>query len=321
MSETVPPIQTRHLQMQYGATQVLHNVTLSIGRGEVVALLGPNGAGKTTTIEILEGFRVPSAGEVTVLGQTPHTAGEDWRARVGVVLQSWRDHGKWRIGEFLDYLGMYYTDYATPEVTRPWPTADLLERVGLSAKTDRRLDRLSGGERRRLDVAVGLLGRPEVLFLDEPTAGFDPQARRDFHELIRSLSDLETTIMLTTHDLSEAEILADRILVLAGGRIVADGSPDDLRHRMSATASVRFRRDGDLHTESTQDPVGYLREVLAAPGEITDLEVRRASLEEAYLTLVHQVETGTDTDAASFGILPDPAPGEPVESDLSPEEA
>ncbi|HLS45648.1 MAG TPA: ABC transporter ATP-binding protein [Ornithinicoccus sp.] len=305
MPGTGAAIQTRNLQMQYGATHVLDDVSLTIGRGEVVALLGPNGAGKTTTIEILEGFRVPSGGEVSVLGETPHTAGEAWRARVGVVLQSWRDHGKWRVEEFLDYLGLYYTDYATAEVSRPWPTTDLLERVGLAGKTERRLERLSGGERRRLDVAVGLLGRPEVLFLDEPTAGFDPQARRDFHELVQSLSDLDTTILLTTHDLTEAELLADRILVLAGGTIVADGTPDDLRHRMSATAKVRFRRDGQLHTESTEDPVSYLRDVLARPGEVIDLEVRRASLEEAYLALVHQVETGADTPPASFGILPD----------------
>ena len=308
MTGPAAAIQTKGLRMQYGATRVLDDVTLTITRGEVVALLGPNGAGKTTTIEILEGLRVPSAGEVSVLGETPHTASEAWRARVGVVLQSWRDHGKWRVEEFLDYLALYYTDYATPEVERPWPTGDLLERVGLGHKKQRRLDRLSGGERRRLDVAIGLVGRPEVLFLDEPTAGFDPQARHDFHELIRSLSDLDTTILLTTHDLGEAELLAGRILVLAGGTIVADGSPDDLRHRMSASASVRYRRDGALHTESTEDPVAHLREVLARPGEITELEVRRASLEEAYLALVHQVETGADTDPARFGILPDASP-------------
>lgn len=306
MTQTDVAITTTNLRMQYGATLVLDDVTLSIGRGEVVALLGPNGAGKTTTIEILEGFRVPSAGEVRVLDQAPHTAGEAWRAKVGVVLQSWRDHGKWRVEEFLDYLGLYYSDYATPQVARPWPTGDLLERVGLGAKKQRRLDRLSGGERRRLDVAVGLVGKPEVLFLDEPTAGFDPQARHEFHDLIRGLSDLDTTILLTTHDLGEAELLASRILVLAGGTIVADGTPDDLRHRMSANASVRYRRDGVLHTESTEDPVNYLREALALPGEITELEVRRASLEEAYLSLVHQVETGSDADPASFGIPPSP---------------
>ena len=304
MSTSNVPIQTRNLSMQYAATRVLEDVTVSIERGEVVALLGPNGAGKTTTIEILEGFRVPSGGEVHVLGEVPHRAGEAWRARVGVVLQSWRDHGKWEVGQFLDYLGMYYTDYATPQVQRPWPVADLLDRVGLSAKTRRRLDQLSGGERRRLDVAVGLLGRPEVLFLDEPTAGFDPQARRDFHALIRSLSDLDTTILLTTHDLTEAETLADRILVLAGGTIVADGSPDDLRLRMSAVARVSYRRDGELIHTSTEDPVGHLRELLATGTAIQDLEVRRPSLEEAYLNLVHQVETGTGQGTTSFGILP-----------------
>lgn len=309
---TAPAIElagiTRHFGTGSKLVRAVDGIDLTIARGEIVALLGPNGAGKTTTIEILEGFRVPSGGAVSVLGQTPHTAGEAWRARVGVVLQSWRDHGRWRVEEFLDYLALYYTAYATPEVPRPWPTADLLDRVGLGAKKQRRLDRLSGGERRRLDVAVGLVGRPEVLFLDEPTAGFDPQARHEFHDLIRGLSDVETTILLTTHDLAEAELLAGRILVLAGGSIVADGTPDDLRHRMSATASVRFRRDGRLHTESTEDPVSYLREALAEPGEMTELEVRRASLEEAYLALVHQVETGADTDPASFGILPDAAP-------------
>lgn len=304
MNASNAPIQTTNLSMQYAATRVLEDVTVSIERGEVVALLGPNGAGKTTTIEILEGFRVPSGGEVRVLGEVPHTAGEAWRARVGVVLQSWRDHGKWEVGQLLDYLGLYYADYATPQVQRPWPVPDLLERVGLTAKTRRKLAHLSGGERRRLDVAVGLLGRPEVLFLDEPTAGFDPQARRDFHELIRSLSDLETTILLTTHDLTEAETLADRILVLAGGTIVADGSPDDLRLRMSAEARVTYRLDGQLVHHTTDDPVGQLRELLASGAQIQDLEVRRPSLEEAYLRLVHQVETGAEPATESFGILP-----------------
>lgn len=305
-SERSTALHTRDLRMRYGDTQVLQGVDLSIGTGEVVALLGPNGAGKTTTIEILEGFRVPSGGEVEVLGQTPHSAGEAWRARVGVVLQSWRDHGRWRVGEFLEYLSLYYADYATPEVERPWPTGELLERVGLGAKTGRRLDKLSGGERRRLDVAVGLVGRPEVLFLDEPTAGFDPQARRDFHDLIRSLSDLDTTILLTTHDLAEAEKLAHRILVLAGGRIAADGTADDLRLQMSATAEVRYRLDGELRVQSVADPVPLLRELLADPAaRISELEIRRGSLEEAYLALVQHVESGGDPAEAGLDI---PAP-------------
>jgi ABC-2 type transport system ATP-binding protein len=292
-----PAITCRELRMSYGETVVLDGVEFRIAPGEVVALLGPNGAGKTTTVEILEGFRVPSGGEVRVLGERPHQAGEAWRARVGVVLQSWRDHGRWKVREFLDYLSLYYAPYATDQVERPWPTDELLHRVGLAGKEGRRIDRLSGGERRRLDVAVGLVGRPEVLFLDEPTAGFDPQARRDFHELIRSLADLDTTVLLTTHDLDEAERLADRILVLAGGRIVADGTPDELRLQVSGTAEVRFRRGAERTVHRTEDPTTYLTEVLTGPGpRVEDLEVRRGSLEDAYLTLVHRVETGADVD-------------------------
>lgn len=322
MSERSTALRTEGLQMRYGDTQVLQGVDLRIGTGEVVALLGPNGAGKTTTIEILEGFRIPTGGHVEVLGQAPHSAGEAWRARVGVVLQSWRDHGRWRVGEFLDYLSLYYTDYSTPEVRRPWPTGELLERVGLGAKTGRRLDKLSGGERRRLDVAVGLVGRPEVLFLDEPTAGFDPQARRDFHDLIRSLSDLDTTILLTTHDLAEAEQLADRILVLAGGRIAADGTADDLRRQVSATAEVRYRSDdGELHVHSVPDPVPMLRTLLTDPtARIAHLEVRRGSLEEAYLSLVQHVESGGDPEKAALDILSphESTPHDPDSHDSTP---
>ena len=156
--------------MAYGDTIVLDAIDLDITSGQVVALLGPNGAGKTTTIEILEGFRRRSGGDVRVLGVDPQQATEAWRARVGVVLQSWRDHGPWRVAELLDVIGEYYAAYATDRVSRPWPTGDLLERVGLAEQRGQRIDRLSGGQRRRLDVAVGLLGRPELLFLDEPSS-------------------------------------------------------------------------------------------------------------------------------------------------------
>lgn len=291
-------IDATDLQMVYGSTRVLTGVDLQVRTGEVVVLLGPNGAGKTTTIEILEGFRAPSAGQVQVLGERPLEAGEAWRARVGVVLQSWRDHPKWRVRELLHHLGQFYRPFATAARPRPWPTDELLARVGLQDKADRRISALSGGERRRLDVAVGLVGRPELLFLDEPTAGFDPQARRDFHDLMRALADDEVTILLTTHDLDEAEKLADRILVLAGGRIVADGSPDELRRRTSRRTEVRWARDGATHVHATDAPADYLREVLTAPGgPVTDLEVRRASLEEAYLALVNRVETGAGLGA------------------------
>ncbi|GAB78911.1 ABC-2 type transport system ATP-binding protein [Austwickia chelonae] len=274
-------VDVRELRMSYGALEVLRGTDLQLRRGEVVALLGPNGAGKTTTIEILEGFRVPSGGHVRVLGQEPAHADDAWRARIGMVLQSWRDHPRWRVRELVAHLGEHFRPYSTTGCPRPWDVDDLLSRVGLADKALHKVQNLSGGQRRRLDVAVGLVGRPEVLFLDEPTAGFDPQARRDFHDLIHELSDTDVTVLLTTHDLDEAEKLADRILVLLGGRIVAEGSPDALRRQASEMAEVRWSRDG----ETTVHSCAYLSQVLAE-GPVTDLEVRRATLEDAYLSLV-----------------------------------
>lgn len=297
-----PTIEVSGLSMSYGSTAVLRGLDITLQSGEVVVLLGPNGAGKTTTIEILEGFRAPSDGRVRVLGAEPLTADEAWRARVGVVLQSWRDHARWRVRELLAHLGEFYRPFATPDRPRPWDADALLARVGLDAVAGRQIMRLSGGERRRLDVAIGLVGRPELLFLDEPTAGFDPQARRNFHDLIRGLADEDMTILFTTHDLDEAERLADRILVLAGGRIVADASPDALRRRLDTAAEVRWARDGETHVHSTHDPAEYLREVLNAPGgPVSDLEVRRATLEDAYLNLVRSVEAGADGEAGRAG--------------------
>jgi ABC-2 type transport system ATP-binding protein len=294
-------LDVRGLRMRYGTTDVLTGVTFTADRGEVVALLGPNGAGKTTTIEVLEGFRVRSAGEVRVLGVDPARGDERWRARLGVVLQSWRDHGKWRVRELLAHLGSYYTPFSTPALTRPWHVDDLIEAVGLTDHADKRISRLSGGQRRRLDVAVGIVGRPEVLFLDEPTAGFDPAARREFHDLVHRLSDLEeTTILLTTHDLDEAEKLADRILILAGGRIIADGSPDELSRRMSTEAEVRWSHGDGRFVHSTTDATRFVRDLFREYGDgIADLEVRRASLEDTYMALVHGHESGQASSAVS----------------------
>ncbi|MBU8856480.1 MULTISPECIES: ABC transporter ATP-binding protein [unclassified Micromonospora] len=293
-------LDVRDLRMRYGAVNVLHGVDLTARRGEVVALLGPNGAGKTTTIEILEGFRLPSAGTVRVLGTDPARGDERWRARLGVVLQSWRDHGKWRVRELLGHLGDFYAPYATDRIPRPWPVDELLETVGLGAHAGSRVARLSGGQRRRLDVAVGIVGRPELLFLDEPTVGFDPAARREFHELVHRLADLdETTIVLTTHDLAEAEKLADRILILAGGRIIAEGSPDQLARRVAGDAEVRWTRDGERYVHATADATAFLRDLLREHGDrVRELEVRRATLEDAYLALVHEEETGIRTGRA-----------------------
>ena len=296
-------LDVRDLRMRYGRNDVLAGVTFAARRGEVLALLGPNGAGKTTTIEILEGFRMRSAGHVSVLGEDPAHAGEAWRARTGVVLQSWRDHAKWQVRELLAHLGSYYAPYSAPGLPRPWDVDELIAAVGLTEHARKKVRRLSGGQRRRLDVAIGIVGRPELLFLDEPTAGFDPEARRDFHDLVHRLSDLdEATILLTTHDLDEAEKLADRILILAGGRIVADGSADELSRRMSTQAEVRWSRDGQRFVHSADDPTRFVRELFRQYGQsVEDLEVRRASLEDTYMALVRQAESwpGGGADVAA----------------------
>ena len=294
-------LAVRELRMRYGKTDVLNGVSFTARRGEVLALLGPNGAGKTTTIEILEGFRIRSAGEVSVLGVDPAHGGEAWRARTGIVLQSWRDHGKWQVRELLAQLGRYYGPYSTAGVRRPWDVDDLLEAVGLTPQARKRVSNLSGGQRRRLDVAIGIVGRPELLFLDEPTAGFDPEARRDFHDLVRGLADREeTTILLTTHDLDEAERLADRILILAGGAIIADGSAEELARALPGQSEVRWTLDGQRFVRSPDNPTAFVRELFKQHGEsVEDLEVRRASLEDTYLALVRQAEQGASRGLAA----------------------
>ncbi|OKI65041.1 ABC transporter ATP-binding protein [Micromonospora sp. CB01531] len=297
-------LDVRDLRMRYGTVDVLHGVDLTARRGEVLALLGPNGAGKTTTIEILEGFRMRSAGEVRVLGVDPGRGDERWRARMGVVLQSWRDHGKWRVRDLLAHLGTFYAPYATDRIIRPWPVDELLDAVGLTPHASKRVHQLSGGQRRRLDVAVGIVGRPELLFLDEPTVGFDPAARREFHDLVHRLADLdETTILLTTHDLDEAEKLADRILILAGGRIIADGSPDELARRVAGDAEIRWTRDGERFVHVAADATGFVRDLLNEHGDgVQELEIRRASLEDAYMALVYEEESGVRAGTAAASV-------------------
>ena len=294
-------IEVEDLRMRYGPVDVLDGVAFSVERGEVVTLLGPNGAGKTTTIEILEGFREPSAGEVSVFGTNPIDADEDWRARVGVVLQSWRDHARWSPRDLLRHLGRYYEPYSTPARQRPYDVEQLIDMVGLQDNADQRIRTLSGGQRRRLDVAVGIIGRPELLFLDEPTAGFDPQAKRDFHDVVHRLADLEdTTILLTTHDLDEAEKLADRILILAGGRIVADGTADQLAREITRETQVRWSRNGEHFVHATADATRFVRELFAQHGDqIAGLEVRRATLEDTYMAMVQQFESGQQAEDAA----------------------
>ncbi|GAA0949318.1 ABC transporter ATP-binding protein [Virgisporangium aurantiacum] len=280
-------IEVRDLRMRYGEVDVLAGVDFTVAKGEVVTLLGPNGAGKTTTIEILEGFRLRSAGSVTVTGVDPARGDERWRAGLGIVLQSWRDHRRWRVGQLLSHLARYYVPFA-----EPYDVDELIATVGLTDLKDRKIGTLSGGQRRRVDVAIGIVGRPELLFLDEPTAGLDPQARRDFHDLVHRLSDMNgTTVLLTTHDLDEAEKLADRIMILAGGRIVADGSADELARKVSTRAEVRWTRAGERFVHPTDDATRFVRELFAQHGDrIGDLEVRRASLEDTYMKMVREQE-------------------------------
>ncbi|MFJ8925817.1 ABC transporter ATP-binding protein [Streptomyces sp. NPDC102364] len=287
-----PVVQARGITMTYGDIDVLHGVDLDIQRGEVFALLGPNGAGKTTTVEILEGFRRRSAGDVSVLGTDPERGDDAWRARIGLVLQSWRDHGRWRVGELLGHFATYYPDPRDP--------AELLGLVGLTDQADRQVARLSGGQRRRLDVALGIVGRPHLLFLDEPTTGFDPEARYEFHALVERLArDEGVTILLTTHDLVEAERLADRIAMLVGGRIRACGTPAELARRAAARAEVRWTsEDGTPRRERTADPSQLVWELHRnAPGPLADLEVRRPTLEDTYLHMVSLAADGADLGA------------------------
>jgi ABC-2 type transport system ATP-binding protein len=235
---------------------------------------------------------------VRVLGIDPDHGDEAWRARLGIVLQSWRDHGKWQVRELLEHLGRFYAPYSTPTRRRPYAPDDLLSLVGLSEQAQTRVAVLSGGQRRRLDAAIGIVGRPDLLFLDEPTVGFDPQARQEFHDLVHRLADLEdVTILLTTHDLDEAEKLSDRIMILVAGRIVATGSAPQLARQVARNAEVRFSRDGEFYVHSTDNATEYVRGLFAQFGDgIGDLEVRRASLEDVYMTLVRDFESGQRSD-------------------------
>ncbi|WP_174187080.1 ABC transporter ATP-binding protein [Nocardia barduliensis] len=282
------------LRMRYDPADVLRDVRFQARQGEVLVMLGPNGAGKTTTLEILEGFRKRSGGRVTVLGVDPEHGDEQWRARIGVVLQSWRDHAKWRVRELLGHLGALYRPYRADAERRPWGSDELIELVGLTEQAGARIATLSGGQRRRLDVAIGILGRPELLFMDEPTAGFDPAARRDFHDLVHRLADLEdTTVLMTTHDLDEAEKLADRILILAGGRVIADGSAAELSRTVAGEAEVRWTVDDQRFVHTTTESTKFVHELFTQHGDgVGELEVRRASLEEVYMTLVRRHESG-----------------------------
>jgi ABC-2 type transport system ATP-binding protein len=274
-------IEVTELRKSYGATEVLRGISFSIAEGEVFGLLGPNGAGKTTTVEILEGYRSRDAGSVSVLGIDPSRATSAWRERVGVVLQSSSLYPNLSVRESIALFAGYYS--------APRPVDDVVEIIGLGEKRDARVRTLSGGQQRRLDLGLALVGDPELIFLDEPTTGFDPSARRAAWETIRGLRSLGKTILLTTHYLDEAAQLADRVAVLAKGEIVTVGSPAELT-AVRPEAQIRYRRGGEEVLVRTEEPGRILHDLYEAEGEPEGLEVRRATLEEIYLELTEGEE-------------------------------
>ncbi|MGY1747608.1 ABC transporter ATP-binding protein [Blastococcus sp. SYSU D00695] len=272
-------ISIRGLVRRYGTFTAVDGLDLDIRRGEIFALLGPNGAGKTTTVEICEGFRRRDGGEVRVLGVDPATGGRHWKSELGIVLQSGAGDSQLSCRELLRARASYYPDPRDPD--------EVLELVGLTEKAGVRGRLLSGGQRRRLDVALGIIGRPTLLFLDEPTTGFDPEARRHFWSLIRSLRDLGTTMLLTTHYLDEAEALADRVGVIARGRLVEVAVPSTLGGRGSAPAVVSWTEDGVRRTQDTHTPTALVAELAGRlGGEVPDLAVSRPTLEDVYLRMI-----------------------------------
>jgi ABC-2 type transport system ATP-binding protein len=272
--------------MDYGDLEAVRGIDLEVDAGEVFAFLGPNGAGKTTTVEILEGYRKRSGGEVSVLGEDPGRARRQWRERIGIVLQNCRLDPYLTVRESLELFAGYYAS--------PRPVDEVVELVGLTEKADARTGKLSGGQQRRLDVGMALVGDPELLFLDEPTTGFDPQARRQAWEAIAGLRQLGKTVFLTTHYMDEAQQLADRVAIIAGGEIVARGTPEDLGDRDSQPTTISYAGPDGAVSLSTTTPVQALNELtgkaLAEGFELRNLEVRRPTLEDVYLELTEPGE-------------------------------
>jgi ABC-2 type transport system ATP-binding protein len=281
-----PVISIRGLRKTYGDLEAVRGIDLEVQAGEVFAFLGPNGAGKTTTVEILEGYRERSGGEVRVLGEDPERASRAWRERIGIVLQSCRLDPYLTVRESLALYAGYYS--------APRPVEEVIELVGLAGKADARARSLSGGQQRRLDVGMALVGDPELLFLDEPTTGFDPSARRQAWETIAGLRDLGKTVFLTTHYMDEAQRLADRVMVIAGGEIVAAGTPDDLGDRDRLPTTISYRLGGEEVSLQTQTPVADLQELTRRAIDeglaLEGLEVTRPSLEDVYLALTAEEE-------------------------------
>ncbi|WP_328539821.1 ABC transporter ATP-binding protein [Streptomyces sp. NBC_00344] len=279
---TALAVEVRGLRKQYGEVTAVDGLDLGIRQGEVFGILGPNGAGKSTTVEILQGHRSRDAGEVSVLGTDPAAGNRTWRSRVGIVWQDESAPAELTVRETVSHFARYYP--------KPRSADDVIDLVGLGAKADSRIKSLSGGQRRRLDVALGVIGGPELLLLDEPTTGFDPAARRQFWDLIRQLAAEGTTIVLTTHYLEEAEALADRLAVIAAGQVVAEGRPAALRERYGTDATVEWTEaDGAGHEERTATPTRTVAALMERfEGEVPGLRISRPTLEDVYLRLTGQ---------------------------------
>lgn len=275
-------IEVTGLHKSYGPVHAVKGIDLSIASGEIFALLGPNGAGKTTTVEILEGFRGRDGGKVSVLGFDPQNEGHaarEWRNRIGIVLQSTSDSGDLTVIETIDHFSGYYSN--------PRKVDEVIHAVGLDDKADSLIRKLSGGQRRRLDVALGIVGNPELLFLDEPTTGFDPEARRAFWTLVENLRGNGTTILLTTHYLDEAEALADRVGVINNGQIIEISTPSELGGRSTAQAMVTWRDGNAVKSENTNNPTLLVNKLSSQfNGEVPELTVTRPSLEDIYLKMI-----------------------------------
>lgn len=283
---TNPAIQVRGLVKKYGDKTAVAGIDLTVEQGEIFALLGPNGAGKTTTVEILEGYRSANSGEIKVLGFDPATKGsaaQKWRNKIGIVLQSANDAADLTVIETVSHFANYFDN--------PKDTHQVINAVGLSDKENSKTRQLSGGQRRRLDVALGIIGSPALLFLDEPTTGFDPEARRSFWELIRTLKSEGTTILLTTHYLDEAQELADRVGVINNGKIIEIAAPATLGGRNNAPAKVTWLENGvskELLTSNPTDEVIKLSKQFNGP--IPELQVLRPNLEEIYLRMIGELK-------------------------------
>ncbi|HEY4569541.1 MAG TPA: ABC transporter ATP-binding protein [Kribbella sp.] len=285
-------VRVRGLVKRYPGKVAVDGVDLDIHRGEVFALLGPNGAGKTTTTEILEGYRRADAGEVSVLGTDPAHGDRFWRSRLGIVAQTTRDEAVLTVAEIINHFAGYYSNPRDPE--------QVIAAVGLEEKRKTRIRNLSGGQRRRLDVALGVIGNPELLFLDEPTTGFDPEARRQFWSLIEELRTEGTTILLTTHYLDEAEHLADRVGVISDGKMVEIATPDTLGGRGARTARVSWLAADGMRELRTDEPTAeVVRLMTEYGGEVPELQVRRPSLEDIYLELIGSATAAPELEGAA----------------------